>query len=84
MDIDTLYRRYSELQSYVGWTADDARRVQAVAVRLDPFLPALIEDFYSEIERHPAARSVTTGGEEQIQRLKRSLTQWLRELLTGP
>lgn len=84
MDIDALYRRYCELQNYVGWTDDDARRVQAVALSLDPFLPELIEDFYSEIERHPAARSVITGGDTQIERLKRSLTQWLRELLAGP
>ena len=83
-DIDGLYQRYSELQSYVGWSDDDARRVQAVAGSLDPFLSGLIDDFYAEIERHPAARSVITGGDEQIQRLKRSLTQWLRELLSGP
>jgi signal transduction histidine kinase len=49
-----------------------------------PFLPALIEDFSAEIERHPAARKVITGGEPQIDRLKRSLIQWLRELFAGP
>lgn len=83
-DIDALYQRYCELQSYVGWSDDDARRVQAVAAILDTFLAGLIDDFYAEIERHPAARGVITGGDEQIQRLKRSLTQWLRELLSGP
>jgi hypothetical protein len=36
MDADTLYARYQELQSYVGWSADDAQRVQAVASILDP------------------------------------------------
>lgn len=83
-DIDALYQRYCELQAYVGWSDDDARRVQALAASLDPYLPGLIDDFYAEIERHPAARSVITGGEEQIERLKRSLTRWLRELLSGP
>lgn len=84
MDTDALYHRYCELQAYIGWTDDDARRIQSVASSLDPFLPQLIDDFYAEIERHPAARSVITGGDEQIERLKRSLTQWLRELLVGP
>ena len=28
MNPDELFRRYQELQQYVGWTADDARRVQ--------------------------------------------------------
>ncbi|MCE9607888.1 MAG: hypothetical protein K8U03_23635 [Planctomycetia bacterium] len=84
MDVEKLYDRYCELQAYVGWNIDDARRVQAVASSLDTFLPALIEDFYSEIERHPAARSVITGGDAQIDRLKQSLIQWVRELLSGP
>ncbi|MCE9607063.1 MAG: hypothetical protein K8U03_19435 [Planctomycetia bacterium] len=84
MDVEKLYERYCELQAYVGWSIEDARRVQAVALSLDPFLPALIEDFYSEIERHSGARSVITGGDAQIARLKQSLTQWVRELLSGP
>ena len=70
MESDALYRRYQELQDYVGWTDEDARRVQSVAARLDPFLPALIDDFYSEIDRHPEARRVITGGPAQVERLK--------------
>ena len=58
--------------------------MQEVADRLEPFLPRLIDDFYCEIERHPASRKVITGGQPQIDRLKRSLTDWLRELLHGP
>jgi len=84
MDVETLYHRYCELQEYVGWSVDDAHRVQAVYASLDPYPPALIEDFYSEIGRHPAARSVITGGDAQIARLKQSLIQWVRELLSGP
>ena len=83
MDLDRLYLRYQELQSYVGWTEEDARRVHAVADLLEPHLLPLIEDFYAEIERHPNARKVITGGQEQIDRLKGKLVQWLRELLSG-
>src|SRR5581483_11002967 len=36
-----------------------------------------------EIERHPDARKVITGGRAQIERLKGTLIQWLRELLGG-
>jgi signal transduction histidine kinase len=83
MDPDRLYRRYQELQSYVGWTDEDARRVHAVAGLLEPHLLPLIDDFYAEIERHPDARKVITGGTGQIERLKGALVQWLRELLAG-
>ncbi len=55
----------------------------AAAPVLEPCLLELIDDFYAEIERHPNARKVITGGQEQIQRLKGTLVQWIRELLIG-
>jgi two-component system, NtrC family, sensor kinase len=84
MNPDEIYRRYQELQEYVGWTEDDARRVQSVAALMEPHLPALIDDFYEEIQSHPDAVKVITGGQAQIQRLKGTLLTWIRELLTGP
>lgn len=79
-----LFQRYQKLQEYVGWTEADAQRVQSQAKKLEPCLEALIEDFYAEIERHPEACKVITGGQEQINRLKRTLLGWLHDLLTGP
>lgn len=83
MNAEEQYQRYQELQQYVGWTEEDARLVHSVAGLLAPFLPALIEDFYAEIERHPHARKVITGGAAQIERLKGTLRNWLIELLSG-
>ncbi len=62
MNSDDLFRRYQELQQYVGWTEADALRVQSVATLLEAHLVPLIDDFYAEIERHPDARKVITGG----------------------
>src|SRR5262249_59901126 len=73
-----------ELQQYVEWTDDDARRVRSVAALLEPHLPALIDDFYDEIERHPDARKVITGGPAQVARLKGTLRRWIADLLAGP
>jgi signal transduction histidine kinase len=83
MDPDAIYRYYQELQQYVGWTDEDARRVHSVAGLVQPFLIALIDDFYQEIDRHPEARKVITGGAIQIERLKGTLQAWLRELVSG-
>jgi signal transduction histidine kinase len=83
LDADALFRRYQELQAYVGWTEADARRVKAVGSLLEPSFTALIDDFYEEIERHPEARKVITGGPAQIQRLKGTLNTWVRELFSG-
>jgi signal transduction histidine kinase len=83
MNAVDLFRRYQELQQYVGWTEEDARRVRSVAAALEPHLPVLIDDFYAEIERHPEARKVITGGPQQVERLKGTLRVWLRELFSG-
>jgi signal transduction histidine kinase len=84
MTPDERFQRYQDLQRYVGWTDDDARNVRSVAGLLDPHLGSLVDDFYDEIERHPDARKVITGGADQIGRLKGTLVAWLRELLAGP
>lgn len=77
------YRRYQELQQYVGWTDADAQRVKSVGPGLIPTFEALIDDFYAEIEHHPEASKVITGGQEQIARLKQTLHKWLHELFSG-
>jgi signal transduction histidine kinase len=84
MNTDELFRRYQELQRYVGWTEADAKRVRSVAEVLEAHLVPLINDFYTEIQRHPDAVKVITGGSAQIERLKGTLRAWLRELLFGP
>lgn len=77
------YHRFQELQQYVGWTEEDARRLNAIGTLLEPDLPPLIDDFYAEIERHPEAQRVITGGRTQIGRLKTTLLTWLRGLFCG-
>jgi two-component system, NtrC family, sensor kinase len=83
MNDDEVYRRYQDLQDWVGWTSDEAGRVASVADQLLPHLPALVDDFYEVIQQHANALKVITGGQQQINRLKGTLQQWLRELLSG-
>lgn len=78
-----VYGRYQELQSYVGWTDADEEQVRSVAALVIPHFGPLVDDFYAEIERHPEARKVITGGAEQIERLKGTLRGWLGELFAG-
>lgn len=78
------FERYQDLQRYVGWTDEDAGRIQSAAAVIEPHISELIDDFYAEIQRHPRALRVITGGDEQIARLKQTLRQWLRDLFAGP
>jgi len=81
--LPVAYERYQQLQRYVGWTDEDARRVQSIGPLVTPYFGQLVDDFYAEIQNHPEARSVITGGEEQISRLKKTLRTWLEELFSG-
>lgn len=78
-----VFQRYLQLQRYVGWTDDDARRVASLSVLVQHSLKDLVDDFYQEIERHPNARKVITGGAEQVERLKGTLIVWLQQLFSG-
>lgn len=80
---DDLYERFQDLQAYVGWTHEDAARIKGVADFVRPRMHILIDDFYAEIERHPEAVRVITGGAAQIERLKASLMRWLSESMDG-
>lgn len=83
MQPEALYRRYQELQSYVGWETADAASVSSAAPVVRPAFARLIDDFYAEIERHDATRRVITGGAQQIERLKGTLIGWLEDLVSG-
>jgi PAS domain S-box-containing protein len=78
-----VFARYQDLQRYVGWTPADEQRVVAASAIILPGTIALINDFYEEIQRHPQASRVITGGSAQIERLKQTLGKWLSELFSG-
>ncbi len=80
---EEIFQRYQRLQKYVGWNDDDVERVRSTASILEPYFPAVVADFYAEIEQHPEAAKVVTGGAAQVERLKGTLTNWLQELLAG-
>jgi len=72
-----------EMKRYIGFTADDAHLLAALAPVVEPYIPALADRFYEQIPRHPEAAAVFTGGEAQIARLKLTLQRWARGLFSG-
>jgi two-component system sensor histidine kinase HydH len=72
------------LKDYVGFTDRSTELLQSFHAAAAPHFTAIIDDFYATIEAHPGARAAITGGDAQIQRLKKSLIRWLDTLLHGP
>lgn len=74
--------RFQEITRYVRLDERDADLLRAFGVVAEPELPRIAQEFYDRIREHEDAHAVFTG-EEQIQRLQRSLVQWMRRVCGG-
>jgi len=72
------------LKIYVGFDDASSEALRDAHPIVAPHFGPIIDDFYETIEAHPDARAAITGGGDQIQRLKRSLLQWIDEIFRGP
>ncbi|HEU5072630.1 MAG TPA: protoglobin domain-containing protein [Polyangiaceae bacterium] len=79
MNLELLH----SIRDYIDLDQHAADVVAAFRPRAEPHFKAVVDDFYATIEAHAEARLVITGGREQVERLKGSLTQWLGSLLSG-
>lgn len=75
-------RFLDEIKTYVGFTEEDAERLQRIGSILEPHFQDVVASFYEALMEHPRARGVFEGS-EQVQRLRHSLKGWLRELFEG-
>jgi two-component system sensor histidine kinase HydH len=75
---------FESLKQYVGFTDDSSAALREFHPVAEPFFGAIIDDFYDAIETHPSASAAITGGQAQIERLKRTLVHWLQTMMLGP
>jgi signal transduction histidine kinase len=75
---------FEAAKRYVEFDMDSAAHLRLLHPIALPHLERIAEDFYDAAEKAPAAAIVITGGREQIERLKRTLVEWMDSLLAGP
>jgi two-component system sensor histidine kinase HydH len=73
----------SELREFVGFDGASEHRLQKLRPHMRKFFPGIVARFYDAILCDPVARGVFQS-EEQINRLRASLHDWLEGLFTGP
>jgi signal transduction histidine kinase len=71
-----------ELKRYVRFSAADSARLVAAKSRVEPQFERIAAELYERVREHEGAHSVFSG-EAQIQRLQRSLVEWLERLFGG-
>ncbi|MCU0695286.1 MAG: protoglobin domain-containing protein [Myxococcaceae bacterium] len=79
-----MQRLFGELKRYVGFSADDERRLRTLHPRVLPHFERTIERFYGRILEHDDARAALERGERRVGHLKVTLLQWMEELFLGP
>lgn len=76
--------QFEGMKRYVDFDDASSQRLRVFHPLAEPDFVALVDDFYDAISRHPQAKAAITGGEAQVQRLKKTLIAWLSSLLLGP
>lgn len=74
---------FDEMKTYVGFGPEDEAALHELAPVVEPHIVWITDRFYSRILETPAVRRVLAH-ERQVESLKKTLSQWLRELLAGP
>ena len=74
--------RFQELKRYVRFDERDGALLVEFGHKAAPEFPRIAQEFYDRIREHGDAHDVFTG-EEQIQRLQRSLVLWLSRVCSG-
>lgn len=73
---------FEELKRYVRFDKEDAKALLAFKPIATPHFEQVARKFYERIREHEEAHAVFTG-EKQIERLQRSMVEWLTRLLSG-
>ena len=66
---------------YLGFTDDDARRLQAIGREVEDLIDPAVERFYEHLMRYPVAALLSEPG--RLERLKGFQRQYLRDLFSG-
>jgi PAS domain S-box-containing protein len=74
---------FDEMKRYVRFAEEDARALLDFREHAEGHFDHIASEFYERVREHEGAHKVFTG-EEQVERLKRSLVGWMRRVCTGP
>ena len=73
---------FEEIKSYVGFEPIDEERLEALQEIIEPHFGEVVAHFYDRLQEHPRARGVFEGP-EQVERLRKSLHSWMKDVFSG-
>lgn len=76
-------RLLKEMKSHLALAEADTANLRALLPILEPALDGIVDAFYRRLFADPRARAIFQGGQEQIDRQRLRLRDWLAGLFTG-
>lgn len=73
-----------EMKAYVGLTERDRELLERLATVVEPHIEGVIDAFYERALSFPTTRDIMGASPVRLERLRKTLRQWLLELLSGP
>lgn len=74
------YERFVKLKEFIGFAADDAERLQALAPLFAEHGAAVTDEFYRRLAATPETAPLIEG---RVERLKQTHRRWLASLFSG-
>lgn len=75
---------FADIKQYIGFDERDSALLRTLEPFLEDHFVRIAEHFYERILAHPRAHAAITGGTEQVERLKKTLVDWMASGLRGP
>lgn len=75
---------FADIKQYIGFDERDSAVLRTLEPYLEGHFVRIAEHFYERILAHPRAHAAITGGTEQVERLKKTLVDWMASGLRGP
>lgn len=73
---------FKEIKDYIGFSDTDARCLHKLHPLMGPYFEEIVNHFYRALNENQRTRDVFTGP-EQIERLQKTLHQWLIEVFSS-
>ncbi len=74
---------FEEMKRQIGFDEEDCRQLRALRPVFDAHASSVVDKFYAELLSHPGMRTVLERDDVEVDRLRRTLAEWIMELTSG-
>jgi signal transduction histidine kinase len=74
---------FEEMKRQIGFGDEECRQLRALRPLFDAYVSSVVDKFYAELLSHPGMRAVLERDGVHVDRLRRTLAEWIIELTCG-